>query len=342
MCFGIYVDRPVIYTPPSCVSGFTLTEQWYILPRHVFRDLLWQTSDIYSPVMCFGIYVDRPVIYTPQSCLSLVSQSKFRNTWRGCIYHWPVKVNPETHDWVVYITGLSTWIPKHMTGEYISLVCQSKSRNTWRGSIYHCSVNVNPPVMCFGIHVERPVIYTTQSCVSGFTLTGQWYIHPRHVFRNLLWETSDIYYPVMCFRIYFDRPVIYTPPSCFSGFTLREPVIYTPPSCVSGFTLTDQWYILPRHVFRDFLWETSDIYSPVMCFGIYFERPVIYIPPSCVSGFTLRDQWYIFPRHVFRDLRWQTSTSKSRNTWRGCIYHWSVKVNPETHDGGVYITGLSK
>jgi hypothetical protein len=27
MCFGIYFDRPVIYTPPSCVSGFTLTGQ---------------------------------------------------------------------------------------------------------------------------------------------------------------------------------------------------------------------------------------------------------------------------------------------------------------------------
>jgi hypothetical protein len=34
---------------------------------------------------------------------------------------------------------------------------------------------------------------------------------------------------------------------------------------------------------------SSDIYSPVMCFGIYVDRPVIYTPPSCVSGFTLTD-----------------------------------------------------
>jgi hypothetical protein len=135
----------------------------------------------------------------------------------------------------------------------------------------------------------------------------------------------------MCFGIYFDRPVI-----------------YTPPSCVSGFTLTGQWYILPRHVFRDLLWQTSDIYSPVMCFRIYFDRPVIYTPPSYVSGFTLTGQWYILPHHVFRDLRWETSDislacqRKSWNTWRGSIYHWSLKVNSETHDGGVYITGLSK
>jgi hypothetical protein len=180
--------------------------------------------------------------------ISLVFQSKSRNTWRGSIYHWSFKVNPETHDGGVYITGLSKKILKHMTEEYISLVWQSKSWNTWRGSIY-----------------------------------------------------------------------------------LARSVIYTPPSCVSGFTLQDQWYILSCHVFRDLLCKTSDIYSPVMCFGIYFERPVIYTLPSCVSGFTLRDQWYILPRHVFRDLRWRVS-----------IYHWSYKVNPEPHDGRVYITGLTK
>jgi hypothetical protein len=220
-------------------------------------------------------------------------------------------------------------MPKHMTGEYISLVSQSKSRNTWRGSIYHWSLNVNPETHDGGVYITgfskkipyfgRPVIYTPPSCVSGFTLRDQWYILPRHVFLDLLWQASDIYSPVMCFGIYFERPVI-----------------YTPPSCVSGFTLTDQWYILPRHVFRDLRWQTSDIYSPVMCFGIYFDRPVIYTAPSCVSGFSLRDQWYILPRHVFRDLRWETSDIYSS------IYHWSVKVNPETHDGGVYITGLSK
>jgi hypothetical protein len=114
----------------------------------------------------------------------------------------------------------------------------------------------------------------------------------------------------------------------------------------------DQWYILSHHVFQDLLWQTSDIYSPVMCFRIYFDRPVIYTPPSCVSGFTLTDQWYILPRHVFQDLLCQTSDIYSpscvsgftltRNTWRGSIYHWSVKVNPETPDGRVYVTGLSK
>jgi hypothetical protein len=156
-----------------------------------------------------------------------------------------------------------------MTGEYISLVCQSKSRNTWRGSIYHWSFKVNPETHDCGIYI---------------TGLSKWI--PKH----MTWQTSDIYSPVMCFGIYFDRPVIYTPPSCVSGFTLR-----------------DQWYIFPRHVFRDLPRETSDIYSPVMCFGIYFERPVIYTPPSCVSGFTLTDQWYILPRHVFRDLLWQTS-----------------------------------
>jgi hypothetical protein len=164
--------------------------------------------------------------------------------------------------------------------------------------------------MVFGIYFDRPVIYTLPSCVSGFTLTDKWYILPHHVFRDFLWQTSDIYSPIMCFGIYFDRPMI-----------------YTPPSCVSGFTLTDQWYILLRHVFRHLLWQTSDIYSPVMCFGIYLDRPVRYTPSSCVSGFTLTDQCY---------------QGKSRNTWRGSIYHWSVKVNPETHDGGVYITGLSR
>jgi hypothetical protein len=213
--------------------------------------------------------------------ISLACQSKSWNTWRGSIYHWSLKVNSETHDGGVYITGLSKKITKHKTGEYRYIL----PRHVFRDFLWKTS-DIYTPVMCFGIYFERPVIYTPPSCVSGFTLTGQWYILPHHVFRDLRWETSDIYSPVMCFGMYFDRPMI-----------------YTSPSFVSGFTLTDQWYILPRHVFQDLLWQASDIYSPMMCFGIYCE---------------------------------------SRNTWRGSIYHWSVKVNPETHDGGVYITGLSK
>jgi hypothetical protein len=152
------IDRPLICTPLSCVSEFTLTDQWYILPRHMFQDLLWQASDIYSPIMCFGIYVERPVIYTPPS---YVSGFTLRDQWyilpshvfQDLLWHWSVNVNPETHDWVVYITGLSTWIPKHMTEEYISLVCQRKSRNTWRGSIYHWSVKVNPETHDGGVYI---------------------------------------------------------------------------------------------------------------------------------------------------------------------------------------------
>ena len=145
--------------------------------------------------------------------------------------------------------------------------------------------------MCFGISFDRPVIYNPPSCVSGITLTGQWYILPRHVFWDLLWKTSDIYCPVMCFGIYFERPVIYTPLVMCFGIYVDRPMIYTPSSCVSGFTLTDQWYILPRHVFRDLRWQTSDIYSP-----------------SCVSGFTLTCQWYILTRHVFRPRVFLLST----------------------------------
>jgi hypothetical protein len=91
-------------------------------------------------------------------------------------------------------------------------------------------------------------------------------------------------------RVYFERTVT-----------------YTLPSGVSGFTLKGQWHILSGHVFLDLLWKDSDIYSPVMCFGIYFERQVIYTPPSCVSGFTLKGQRHMLSRHVFRDLLWKTS-----------------------------------
>jgi hypothetical protein len=130
MCFGIYFNRPVIYTPPSCVSGFTLTDQWYIFPRHVFRDLPWQTSNKYSPVMCFGIFFERPVIYTPPSC---VSGFTLRDQW--------------------YILPRHVFRDLRMTGDYISLVCQSKSRNTWRGSIYHWSVKVNPETHDGGVYI---------------------------------------------------------------------------------------------------------------------------------------------------------------------------------------------
>jgi hypothetical protein len=185
-----------------------------------------------------------------------------------------------------------------MTGEYISLVCQGKSRNTWRGSIYHWS----------------PVIYTPPSCVSGFTLRDQWYILPCHVFRDLLWQTSDIYSP-SCTGEYISLVCQSKSRNTWRGSIYHWSFKVNPEthdgSCVSGFTLKDHWYILPRHVFRDLLWKTSDIYSPVLCFGIYFERPVIYTPPSCVSGFTLKDQWYILPIEYISLV----CQGKSRNTW---------------------------
>jgi hypothetical protein len=185
--FRIYIERPVTYTLRSCVSGFTLKGQWHILPRHVFRDLLWKTSDIYSPVMCFGIYIERPARYALPSC---VSGFTLKDQW--------------------YI--LHRHVFRDFLGQTSDIYYPSKSRNTWRGNIYHWSFNVNPETQDGGVYI----------------------LLPRHVFRYLLWNISDTYFPVMCFRIYFERPVI-----------------YTPPSCVSGFTLTDQWYILPRHVFRD-------------------------------------------------------------------------------------------
>jgi hypothetical protein len=167
------------YISLVCQSKSRNTCQWIIFHLQLFRDFLWQTSDIYSPVMCFGNYVKRPVIYTLPSCVSGFTfsrhvLSKSRNTWRGNIYHRSFKVNLETHDGRVYITCISKEIPEHMTGEYISL----------------------------------QVIYTLPSCVSRFTLKDQWYILPRHVLRDFLWNTSDIYSPVMCFEIYFERPVI--------------------------------------------------------------------------------------------------------------------------------------
>jgi hypothetical protein len=69
---------------------------------------------------------------------------------------------------------------------------------------------------------------------------------------------------------------------------------------------------------------------------------VTYTLPSGVSGFTLKGQWHMLSRHVFRDLLSQVFQSKSRNTWRESIYHLYFKGNPGAHDGGVYITGLSK
>jgi hypothetical protein len=51
--------------------------------------------------------------------------------------------------------------------------------------------------------------------------------------------------------------------------------------------LKGQWHIISL----DLLWKTSDIYTPIMCFGTYFDRPVIYNPPSCASGFTLTGEY---------------------------------------------------
>jgi len=40
----VYFERPVTYTLPSRVSGFTLKDQWYILPRHVFHPRVFLLS----------------------------------------------------------------------------------------------------------------------------------------------------------------------------------------------------------------------------------------------------------------------------------------------------------
>jgi hypothetical protein len=166
-------------------------------------------SDIYYPVMCFAIYFDRPVIYTPSSC---VSPSCFpfihtrsclsRNSLSACIIFKSFKHMLETTLPVSYTSVITHEV--RSVGQHIV-----KREKTGKVTMTCHLSNIKPRnggIVC-------------------------------HVFRDLLWQITDIYSPVMCFGIYFERPVIYT----------------------------------PRHVFRNLLWQASDIYSLVMCFALVFS-----------------------------------------------------------------------